>query len=101
MSKTQKNEFNISGKVVHVFPVKEFSEKFKKSSLILAVWRKNQRIADQVEIEFANEYSAHTESVHEEDWVNIDFMIGGRAWTPEGGKTKWFTSIQGISCTIE
>jgi len=101
MGKTQKNEFNISGKVLAVHPPEVINERLRKSELILEIWFGNKRDGDPVLFEFKNELTMQTANVQEGDWVNIDFSLRGRAWTPDGGKTRWFNSLEGLSCTVE
>jgi hypothetical protein len=102
MSKTQKNEFNISGKVLKVGLPEYLSDKFTKSFIVMEVWKPNMKNPEQVQIEFINENIIQTANVNEEDWVNVDFILKGRGGDAHGTKpTKYFVSLEGLSCTVE
>lgn len=96
MSKVQKNEFNISGKVIHVGMPEHINTSFAKRKLVLEVWRNERK--QEVMFEFINKNMSLLNQIREGDWVNVDFMLGGSK-SLKTGFGVWFNNCEGISCT--
>ena len=95
MSKVQKNEFNISGKVKHIIPpTSHGTQKFMK--LVLIVWNGNK--ANEIEFSYYFNNMKLLENINPGDWVNIDFKLTGYKKTFDAEITRWFTNLVGISC---
>ena len=99
MGSIQKNEFFISGKVVHVELPQRFSAKFSKSMVVLEVIAGQHR--DEVPFEFRNDNMGRMTSIQVNDWVNIDYRLRGRRHVGKDGKAKWYTTCEGLSCIKE
>jgi nicotinamide mononucleotide adenylyltransferase len=96
MSKVQKNEFNISGRVLHVGMPKPFSDKFSIRELVMEVFDGKYR--NEVLFQYVNDNQPLLNNIRENDWVNVDFRLKGRK-VINGGKANWFNSLEAISCT--
>jgi hypothetical protein len=97
MGKTQKNEFNISGKVVWVGMPIFISDKMKKRILILEVWvfGKYRR---EVQFNFMNENMDLLNNIRPNDWVNVDWFINSNKQVQSDGKPRWYTNLEGTTC---
>ena len=99
MSKTQKNEFNISGKVIFVGMPINITERLNKRLLVLEVF--DNRYRQEVPIEYMNDNMSQLDNIREHDWVNVDFVLRGRRRIQQDGTTRWFPTIEGKAVTLE
>lgn len=99
MAKTTKNEFFISGKVVHVELPKRFSEKFSKSSIVLEIYVNQHQ--QEVPFDFVNENMDRINGIRVGDWVNIDWVLRGKKVVGDNGSVRWFTNCEGLTCAKE
>lgn len=97
MSKVQKNDFNISGRVIHVGMPMHISDNFQKRILVLEVYVGNN-FRQEIPFEFVNENMSLLNNIRENQWVNIDFQIRGRKGKIKDGRGIWYPSIEGLSC---
>lgn len=95
MGTTQKNEFNISGKVSFVGMPQFVSDKFSYRTLVMVTWK--DRFMSEVEFTFINDNMNLVNNIKEEDWVNVDFVLSGRKKIINA-KARWFNTLEGISC---
>jgi hypothetical protein len=100
MGSKQINEFNISGKVVFVGRPVQISDNSFKRIIEMEVYVKN-RYKQEVAFEFVNDNMEKLNLIRENDWVNIDFCLRGRKRIQGDGKARWFTNLEGLSCTKE
>jgi len=96
MSKTQKNEFNISGRVVFVGMPIFYSDKLSKRIVVLEVW--DDKYRNEVAFDFINKNMELLNNIRERDWVNIDFKLNGRKHLMKSSQVSWFHNLVGISC---
>lgn len=100
MGKTQINEFPISGKVIFVGMPIFFTDKMSKRELVMEVWIHN-KYKQEVAFDFVNENMDLLNNIRINDWVNVDFMLRGRKTIQRDGKAKWYTNLEGFTCTKE
>lgn len=95
---TQKNSFEISGKVVYVGNPIYYTAKLSKRILVLEVWVEN-KYRQEVQFDFFNENMGLLGNIREKDWVLVDFRLRGHKTIDKQGKARWFASLEAISCT--
>lgn len=103
MSSKQVNEFNISGKVIWVGMPISFgagNSELIKRVLVLEVWADN-KYRQEVPFDYVNQNTSLLNNIRENDWVNVDFILRGRKNVQSDGKARWYSNLEGISCTKE
>lgn len=100
MGAKQVNEFNISGKVVFVGMPIFYTDKMSKRILVMEVYVKN-KYKQEVSFDFVNDNMDLLNNIRENDWVNVDFVLRGRKTIQQDGKARWYTNLEGITCTKE
>lgn len=100
MSKKQKNNFSISGKVLFVAMPIYYTERMSKRFLVMEVYA-NEKFRQEVNFDYINDNMDVLNNIREGDWVNITYQLRGRKFIQKDGKTRWFTSLEGTSCTKE
>lgn len=97
--RTQKNQFDIVGRVIFVGRPVYISEKFTKAFLILEVYVDN-KYKQEVPFDFVNDYVPLINSVREGDWVEVVFNLRARKKMGTDAKAHWWPSNGGIACTV-
>ena len=97
--RTQKNQFDIVGKVVFVGRPIYISATFTKAFLILEVYVDN-KYRQEVPFDFVNNYAPLIASVREGDWVEVVFNLRARKKIGTDAKAHWWPSNSGIACTV-
>ena len=102
MGSTQKNEFDISGRVLWVgMPVSiPGKSELMKRTVVMEVFVEN-KYKQEVAYDFVNDNMDMLNNVREGDWVVIDFLIRGRKHIQANGIARWYTNLEGTSCTVE
>lgn len=102
MGKTQKNEFDISGRVLWVgLPVEiPGGKNLMKRTLVIEGWVEN-KYKQEIAFDFVNDNMSQLNNVREHDWVVVDFHIRGRKNIQTDGKARWYTNLEGVTCTVE
>ena len=102
MGSTQKNEFDISGRVLWVgMPVSiPGKSELMKRTVVMEVFVEN-KYKQEVAFDFVNDNMDMLNNAREGDWVVIDFLIRGRKHIQADGKARWYTNLEGTSCTVE
>lgn len=102
MGKVQKNEFDISGKVLWVgMPVSiPGKSELMKRTIIMEGWV-DGKYKQEIAFDFVNDRMDMLNNVRKHDWVVIDFLIRGRKHIQSDGKARWYTNLEGLSCTVE
>ena len=98
MSLVQKNEFNISGKVLFVGMPIYHSEKLSKRILVMEVYA-DKKYRQEVAFDFVNDHMNLLTNIRQDDWVNVDFQLRGNKKIQSDGKARWFNTVEGLSCT--
>lgn len=103
MSSQQKNEFTISGKIIHISKGPEYiNEKLSKRIVVLECYMQGYSMYTQeVPFEFINDKMNFLTGINEKDWVTITFTLRGRKTIKEGGKAQWFPQLSGLACSKE
>lgn len=97
MGLVQKNEFNISGKVLFVGMPIYYTEKLSKRILVMEAFVDN-RFRQEVAFDFVNDKMQHLNNIRNDDWVNVDFQLRGNKKIQQDGKARWFNTLEGLSC---
>jgi hypothetical protein len=101
MGKTQVNKFNISGKVLWVgMPGPIPGTEIMKRTVVIEGWVKN-KWKQEFAFDFVNDNMDMLNNVREGDWINVDFHLRGRKNIDTAGKARWFTNLEGESCTVD
>ena len=99
MGKTQKNEFEISGKVIFVGMPDRISENFSKRLVVLEAYDGQYR--QEVPYEFVNDNMSLVDGVNVNDWVNVDFICRGRKNISRDGMAKWWPTLEGKTIVVD
>lgn len=97
MAAVQKNDFDISGKVLWVGMPKFYTDKMSKRVLVLEVWVDN-KYKQEVPFDYVNDKMPLLDNIRENDWVNVDFILRGRKKIQTDGKAVWYSNNEGITC---
>ncbi len=97
--RTQKNQFDIVGRVLFVGRPVQLGPKFLKAFLILEVYVDN-KYKQEVAFDFINDHTPLIANVREGDWVEIVFNLRGKKNIQSDGKAKWWPTNGGIACTV-
>lgn len=102
MGKTQKNDFAISGKVLWVgMPINiPGTNDLMKRTIVIEGWVQN-KYKQEFAFDFVNEKMDLLNNVRDNDWVNIDFHLRGRKHIQGDGKARWYTNLEGTTCTVD
>jgi hypothetical protein len=101
MGKTQKNEFDISGKVLWVgMPVEIPKTSILKRTVVIEGWVES-KYKQEFAFDFVNDNMDKLNNVRVDDWVVIDFHLRGRKNINSEGKARWYTNLEGTTCTVE
>lgn len=101
MGLVQKNEFDISGKVLFVGMPIFYTDKMSKRLLIMEVWAKGsdgRSYKQEVPFDYVNENMDLVNNIRINDWVNVDFQLRGRKKLQGDGKAVWYGNNEGITC---
>ena len=99
MGKTQKNEFQISGKVLFAGMPENITPTFNKRLVVLEEYDGQYR--QEVPYEFLNDNMGLVNGVNVNDWVNIDFISRGRKKIDKDGMPKWWPSNEGKAIVVD
>lgn len=98
--RTQKNQFDIVGRVLFVGKPVWISERISaKAFLIMEVYVDN-KYKQEVPFEFVNDYAPLLASIREGDWVEVVFILRGKKNIQSDGRAKWWPSNSGVACTV-
>ena len=97
--RTQKNQFDIVGRVLFVGRPVQMGPNFIKAYLIMEVWV-NSKYKQEVPFDFINDYTSLINSVREGDWVEVVFNLRARKKIGTDAKAHWWPSNGGIACTV-
>lgn len=97
MSAVQKNEFDISGKVLFVGMPIFYTDKMSKRILVLEVWV-DSKYKQEVPFDYVNDKMDLVNNIRINDWVNVDFILRGRKKIQADGKAVWYSNNEGITC---
>ena len=97
--RTQKNQFDIVGRVLFVGKPVQLGTNFLKAFLVLEVYV-NNRYRKEVPFDYINENALLIGSVRIGDWVEVVFNLTGKKNIQSDGKARWFPSNSGIACTV-
>jgi len=97
MAAVQKNEFDISGKVLFVGMPIFYTDKMSKRILVLEVWV-DGKYKQEVPFDYVNDKMDLMNNIRINDWVNVDFILRGRKKIQENGKAVWYSNNEGITC---
>ena len=98
--RTQKNQFDIVGRVIFVGKPIWISERMSaKAFLVMEVYVDN-KYKQEVPFEFVNDNAPLIKSVREGDWVEVVFVLRGKKNIQSDGRAKWWPSNAGIACTV-
>jgi hypothetical protein len=102
MGKVQKNDFDISGKVLWVgMPVEiPGTNSLMKRTVVIEGWVDN-KFKQEFAFDFVNENMDKLNNVRTDDWVNISFHLRGRKHIQGDGKARWYTNLEGTDCIVD
>lgn len=101
MASKQKNDFTISARVIWVgMPVEIPKTNIMKRVLVIEVWVET-KYRKEVPIDFVNDNMKMLNNIRADDWVVLDFFLRGNKQIQGDGKARWFTNLEGTSCTVE
>lgn len=90
----QDNNLNIDGKVIHISQPKYISATFSKQLLVLEVFVGERR--NEVAFAFSNARMEALSGIKENDWVNVQFQLGGQR-AKDDGEPRWFNENIGLT----
>jgi hypothetical protein len=100
MGKTQKNQFDISGRVLFVGEPVWYSDKMSKKILVLEVWVES-KYKKEVPFEFINNNMDCLANIRKDDWVSVEFHLSGRKHIQGDGKNRWYSNNEGVNVIID
>ena len=84
------NQLSITGKIQKIMDLNQISDTFCKREFILNT---GGEYPQEIILQTTQENCDKIDNRKVGDDVEVKFNIKGRAWTPEGGETKWFNSL--------
>jgi len=97
--RTQKNQFDINGRVIFKGEPIYISAKMSKRLLVLEVYVDN-KYKQEVPFEFVNDEMQKLNNVRKGDWVEVVFNLRGRKTIQGDGRARWWPTNGGIACTV-
>ena len=97
--RTQKNQFDIVGRVIFVGMPIYISAKMSKRILVMEVYVEN-KWKKEVPFEFINDNMDRLNNVRINDWVEVVFHLSASDKIQGDGKKHWWPSNVGIACTV-
>ena len=87
--------FEITGKLIEVYPVTEISEKFKKREFVIeqAETKNGFDFKDYVKFQVTQDKCSLPDQVKIGDIVKVSFNLRGRKWEKEGN-INYFTNLE-------
>jgi len=94
----QINDFDISGKVVHVGQPEQYVNKahVTKSSRILVMEVFTGTYANDVVFEFAENNMNQLLQISEGNWITVNFCLRGTK-SIKDGKARWYPRLEGLT----
>jgi len=93
---TQKNEFEICGRILDLIPPQYINETLSKATFIMQVWA--GRRENQVSFDFFNDRMKILDGFKKDDWVILSFQLKGKRVQTKDGKIMYFNSLEGLNC---
>jgi hypothetical protein len=93
------NEFDYSGKVIHVGQPETYTTKTgnTKAYRILVMQFFKGTYPEEVVFEFAEQNMNQLLQITDGCWATVTFCLGGQK-TIRDGKAKWWNRIEGLTC---
>jgi hypothetical protein len=88
---TQKNEFQISGKVLEIHQPEYISPKLTKRNLVLEVW--TGQYSNQVVFECKNERGKQLDDLKEGQWAIVTFELTGKKVVKEDKPVRYYNGL--------
>lgn len=86
--------YQITGKILLIGDTKQFSEKFKKRTVVIVT---DGKFPQQVELQATNLKTSLLDNLEIGQYVTFNFGIDGRPYAKEGQETRYFNSLTIIS----
>lgn len=87
--------FEISGRIVEIFPTQQVTDKFKKREFILEVKETNNtgfEFIEYIKFQAVQDKTGLLDGLNINDQVKVSFNLRGRKWEKDG-QTSYFTNL--------
>ena len=87
--------FEISGRIVEIFPTQQVTDKFKKREFILEVKETNNtgfEFIEYIKFQAVQDKTGLLDGLNINDEVKVSFNLRGRKWEKDG-QTSYFTNL--------
>jgi hypothetical protein len=87
--------FEISGRIVEIYPTQQVTDKFKKREFILEVKETNNtgfEFIEYIKFQAVQDKTGLLDGLNINDQVKVSFNLRGRKWEKDG-QTSYFTNL--------
>lgn len=89
-NQTQKNEFQIAGKILEIQMPVRISEKLTKQSVVIEVW--TGQYSNPVIFEAKNQRATQLNDLKVGEWAIVTFELAGRKYQKDGQPPRFFNT---------